>query len=635
MPHNPHPTYRPDIDGLRAIAVLSVVMFHAFPDAFPGGYVGVDVFFVISGFLITGIITDRLGAGTWSFTEFYLARCRRIFPALAIVLVSALVAGWFLLSPQDYNALGEHAAASAAFVQNIMLWTESGYFDSDAIHKPLLHLWSLSIEEQYYLVFPLVLLALWRWGQLRSVFIGVSLLACASFAANIWVTAKDPSSAFYLPHTRAWELMIGALLAITRSSARRSIAAVASVIGVALLAVAMAISGNSLDFPGWLALLPAVGAALVIYAGKDAWINRSLLSNRLLVWIGLISYPLYLWHWPMLSMRAIIDAPDSAILTIAIISASICLAWVTYAIIERPIRLAPVFSWKPVGSVMAVGLTGIAALGISLADGVPGRVPPSLQAIATYAVDFRDDARAGSCWIGLKLPPNGYAKECAAPLMLGPENVVAIWGDSYSGRLYPGLRKVLPSSIRIAQFSRDGCPPILGMEGRYPHCPENNDYVLSAIKANPPSTVILFSRWVLFGGTWRPDSELGGRLLSTIAAIHEAGVQQIFVIGPAPEWRENLPKLVYKLGLKNFRNFDIPTHMKSGLNVHLNSVDQQMHTLIAGSEAQFVSAYHSLCNDSSGCLVKVSDSPIVLSTWDYGHLTTPAAMILARNIPIE
>jgi hypothetical protein len=194
---------------------------------------------------------------------------------------------------------------------------------------------------------------------------------------------------------------------------------------------------------------------------------------------------------------------------------------------------------------------------------------------------------------------------------------------------------VLPQRTPIAELARDGCPPILGVNGVFPGCPENNEYVLSVIKAHPPKAVVLFARWIVYGSSWHHDSELGRRLLSTITAIHEAGVQRIFVMGPAPEWRDKLPKLVYELGMENFRNFAIPKQMKFGLDLRPIAVDQQMMSLLTGSQARFISAYHSLCDSISGCLVKVRDDPLALSTWDYGHLTTPASAILARSIPFE
>ncbi|MEZ5488290.1 MAG: acyltransferase [Steroidobacteraceae bacterium] len=205
------PKYRPDVDGLRAIAVLSVLVYHAFPDLLPGGFVGVDIFFVISGFLISGIILTRIQAGTFTFADFYARRIRRIFPALAAVLVACLLAGWLILFPVDYERLGGHVLAGAAFVSNLVLWRESGYFDTSSELKPLLHLWSLGVEEQFYLIWPVLLVLAARF--LHRILWAIVAVALLSFAANLLLVGSHASAAFYLPITRFWELMLGSMLA--------------------------------------------------------------------------------------------------------------------------------------------------------------------------------------------------------------------------------------------------------------------------------------------------------------------------------------------------------------------------------------------------------------------------------------
>jgi len=292
--------YRPDVDGLRAIAVLSVLAFHAFPRAAPGGFAGVDVFFVISGFLISGILFEALRAGHFSFIDFYRRRVRRIFPALILVLAASLGLGWMLLLPDEYRLLGKHALAGAGFLSNIALWREAGYFAPAAEVTPLLHLWSLGVEEQYYLVWPL-LLAFFA-GRPRALPWMIVGLAAVSFALNVWLTPRAPSAAFYLPLTRFWELMAGSALAyhVHYGSPGRRMADAKAAAGLALVAAGIALLSAGRAFPGWWALAPVVGSSLLIAAGPAAWINRRLLSNPVMVYIGLISYPLYLWHWPLL-----------------------------------------------------------------------------------------------------------------------------------------------------------------------------------------------------------------------------------------------------------------------------------------------------------------------------------------------
>jgi peptidoglycan/LPS O-acetylase OafA/YrhL len=337
--------YRPDIDGLRAIAVLSVVIYHAFPAGkLKGGFIGVDIFFVISGFLITGILLRELKAGTFSILHFYARRVLRIFPALITVLVACLGAGWLGLFSDEYAQVGKHVAGSAAFIVNLLLWQEVGYFDVSSELKPLLHLWSLGIEEQFYIVWPVFLWLAWR---LRFSFLKLALaIAAASFAAGVYYTFVDPTLAFYAPPTRFWELMAGGILAYCLSE---SIAPSArhrdgvSIFGLVLIVVGLLVIKKSHAFPGAWALLPVAGAVLLIASGPAAVINRTVLSNKVAVWFGLISYPLYLWHWPVLAFLRIGKA-DGVYREIAwesrsiAVLAAIGLAWATYRLIERPIR---------------------------------------------------------------------------------------------------------------------------------------------------------------------------------------------------------------------------------------------------------------------------------------------------------
>jgi len=344
-----HPKYRPDIDGLRAIAVLSVVAFHAAPKFAPGGFVGVDIFFVISGFLISNIIFASIEKGSFSFREFYVRRVKRIFPSLMLVLLACLVAGKFLLLADEYKQLGKQVVAGTAFVSNILLWSQAGYFDRAADLKPLLHLWSLGIEEQYYLVWPPLVLLVWKlrlriWGMLALVFL-------VSFGINIMQVHTNLVSAFYLPFGRMWELTVGGMLSFAMLRTNDSPSALWVVqklkgnnsawLGLILIVVSVAVLDKTSQFPGWWALLPTFGAMLLIAAGPEAMINRMVLSNPAAIFVGLISYPLYLWHWPLLSFARIVRSGEANPRLVAILVAtSIVLAWFTYWLLETPVRSA-------------------------------------------------------------------------------------------------------------------------------------------------------------------------------------------------------------------------------------------------------------------------------------------------------
>ncbi len=342
--------YRRDIDGLRSVAVMGVVFFHAFPDCLPGGFVGVDVFFVISGFLISGLILRDVRQGQFSVTSFYSRRILRIFPALTVVLATCLAFGSYVLFPDEYRQLAKHAIGGAASVSNLVLLRETGYFDAAAQSKPLLHLWSLGIEEQFYIIWPLFLLLICKCT--KRIMAPIWAVAIISFALNVLFIAKSQSATFYLPATRAWELMVGAALAglpprnpALRRKGQFLIDSMAA-IGLMLITLSLFFLDDKTPFPGWPALLPTSGAALVIWAGPSAWLNRTMLSSRPAVTVGLISYPLYLWHWPVLVYMKLITDSDFTVSanefrfskSVALL-AIIALAWATWRFVETPIRL--------------------------------------------------------------------------------------------------------------------------------------------------------------------------------------------------------------------------------------------------------------------------------------------------------
>ncbi|MBI1761769.1 MAG: acyltransferase [Acidobacteria bacterium] len=366
--HNFHTAYRPDIDGLRALAILPVVAYHTASHWAPGGFVGVDIFFVISGYLISSIIFRSLAKGDFSFSEFYTRRVRRIFPALLLVLASCYVLGWFALLPDEYKQLGKHIAAGAGFAQNFVLWQEVGYFDVASGLKPLLHLWSLAIEEQFYLIFPLLVWAAWRGGL--NVLTGVILIGLVSFRLSRAGIHTDAIKAFYAPHYRWWELMVGATLAyvqgfqcwpswLTRwlhvvafnrvlfktppAEENRGmwLANVLSFFGLALIFASIFGLDRSMPYPGARALAPVLGACFIILAGPAAWVNRQILSRKIMVWVGLISYPLYLWHWPLLSLARIVESETPSLrIQLTAVGISFLLAYLTWRLIEKPIRVS-------------------------------------------------------------------------------------------------------------------------------------------------------------------------------------------------------------------------------------------------------------------------------------------------------
>lgn len=465
--------YRADIDGLRAVAVISVVLFHASAAMLPGGFVGVDVFFVISGYLISKIILGDLQARDFSFVDFYRRRILRIFPALIVVLLASWGIGWTVLLADEYRELGKHIAAGAGFVSNFALWQESGYFDKAAETKPLLHLWSLGIEEQFYLLWPLLLAFSWRCRRHLPWLLGTLLLV--SFAANLLLVQRHAAAAFYMPFSRFWELMFGAGIAYVElfhreefaDRVRRGIFAlsgrltaerlrdVVSVSGLLLVGLAIGLLGKAAVYPGVWALLPTLGAACLIAAGSQGWVNRKLLAHRWMVRIGLISYPLYLWHWPLLTYARIVESgkPPSKV-RVAAVLLSVLLAYLTYRYIEKPVRFGRWPRRTPIAAIlMACLLAG--GLFVYLSHEHTSRIPEFLVKTEMTIPSPRHDAACKKIYPVL----GAYCLEYPQ----GRPVTTAIIGDSHANHFVPGVAEALKEEGEaVVHLGEPGCPPLLG-----------------------------------------------------------------------------------------------------------------------------------------------------------------------------
>ncbi|MCF6782316.1 acyltransferase family protein [Stutzerimonas stutzeri] len=525
---NPNIKYRPDIDGLRAVAVLSVVIYHAFPSLLKGGFIGVDIFFVISGFLISTIIFNSLGNNKFSLREFYARRIRRIFPALILVLASTYALGWLTLTAEEFRQLGKHIFSGSIFVSNFALWDEAGYFDKSADLKPLLHLWSLGIEEQFYIAWPIIIYACWKLGiRLLPILL---LATAASFALNISGARYDEAATFFSPQTRFWELLCGSLLAwitlhraetltsIKRHIDRRIKLGGASfsdnataTIGVGLLIFGFVRIDEEAIFPGMLALIPVGGAALLILAGPTNWISKGLLKRKPMVWVGLISFPLYLWHWPIISFFRIHgDEPGAVALAIAI-ALSVGLAWVTYSLVERPLRRAS-FERKKVYALVFMMCISAGVGGFTYkSDGLQFRSAHKLFAGYAESIVRATDKHKGCVNI-----PYAYKKKDEWFCKLGVEKArhdIFVFGDSHAFSLIPALDKFgLRHKKSIAFSSASGCPPLLGIQSLRGarlieefNCRLLNERIFDYVYRNKIRTAMLIGRWPYYGqSTTRP-----------------------------------------------------------------------------------------------------------------------------------
>lgn len=535
-PHTSHTQYRPDIDGLRAFAVLSVVAFHAFPRLLRGGFVGVDVFFVISGYLISLILIGGLKKGSFSFFEFYARRARRIFPALVLVLSVSLIVGWFALHAHEFRELGKHVLGGAGFVSNLVYWTEAGYFDKSAEEKPLLHLWSLGIEEQFYLVWPLILWAAWKC----RLGVRTPLLVCAilSLGLNLYQVRLDVTAGFYSPLTRFWELLCGAALAWLHSWDRqtRYLGAARSRFvpdsnwlagaGLLLLVFSVVLINRRLSFPGVWALPPVLGATLVIAAGPGAWINRVLFSNRLAVWIGLISFPLYLWHWPILVFqRILVHGEPSVWARLGAVLTSVGLAWATYRFIERPVRTRKPGQRGTALIVLLVAVCGVLGFLVYQHDGYPERHPtsPNDYVVRGWHLNGKDII---DCSERVRATSSSLCATVKDP-------AVALVGDSHAGALFYGLvRNPVDAEFRrVVVYTSGSCQPSLDVEARE-GCNLQLEIALREIIGNVRIRTVILTGY--FGFTDDLTAEMRGRYLvgyqRTIDRLRAAGRRIVFVI---------------------------------------------------------------------------------------------------------
>lgn len=528
--HLSHPKYRADIDGLRAIAVLSVVGFHAFPDWARGGFVGVDIFFVISGFLISSIIFGSLAKDSFSFQEFYARRIKRIFPALIVVMTFCFIFGWFILLPHEYKQLSKHIIASGTFLSNFAFWREAGYFNNAADTKPLLHIWSLGIEEQFYIIWPLILY--FAWKKKLNLLLLAAAIAISSFILNVAFINVSPIATFYLPVTRFWELLLGSILGyitlngislwgeVLKWSANPLLGNVGhstphylegaamrnfqSLFGFFLIVLAIVFIDKYSAFPGWLALLPTVGTCLIISAGRQSWFNRVVLSHRVIVWFGLISYPLYLWHWPLLSFAHIVDSGKVApqVRTAAVLIA-IALAWLTYQYVEKKIR----FRKERIVTVMLLLIcsTIIVTGGLAWKKIIhPRHHNPQLEMISAAIGDW--DYPPSDFEVFRYEGINFFTKK-------GTEKKVLFIGDSNIEQYAPRIDELLSEKSGKGKYAifatAAGCPPIPHvLEDAHKECEATLASATKlALSADIDTVVIGACWWCYFIEEVKPDRE--------------------------------------------------------------------------------------------------------------------------------
>ncbi len=616
--------YRPDIDGLRAIAVGSVVLSHAFPSVLPGGFIGVDIFFVISGYLISSIVINDLERGAFSIVQFYNRRIKRIFPALIAMMSTVALLGWLFLFKSEFATLGRHLVASSLYSENFLLWSESSYFDVSSELKPLLHLWSLAIEEQFYIFWPLLMFGAHRWRVNFALMFAV--FAGASFALNLHDVFNAPTAAYYSPLGRAWELMVGSCLAyieVHRPWPHAQGRHLRSALGFVLVLAALALVQPWRRFPGSWALLPTLGSALLISAGADSWINRRLLSAKPMVWCGLISYPLYLWHWPLLSFVRIVHGRLPTGPAIACVLAAVILAALTFRFIEGPFRTRRAGARTALSLLAA--MTGVMALGACI---MLREIPARLQ----Y---FNEPTLTE--WDFLKDKTDRFDSDVAGIFRLAPGRAqdVLFIGDSHIAQYASRIGKVIdadPGSPGAVLAIGGGCIPIEGVDNDDPHrrgCWKLRDQAYAMAGQPHFHTVVIGGAWnwyflgadyvVESGGKKIPLKSAEGRQLALarlgerILTLVKSGDRVVLLLDNPYSRELKLSGTEVRLSLSQ-------THLEANRTVKVDvqqvELRQQMLELARRTGADVIDPFAAVCD---GNVCRVTDEAGNPMYKDEGH----------------
>lgn len=616
-----HLKYRPDIDGLRAVAVLAVIIYHAFPKALPGGFIGVDIFFVISGYLISGILYKGVSEGEFSFRKFYARRIKRLFPSLITVMLLCLGYGYFVLLSDEFVQLGKHVAAGTLFIQNIVFWRESGYFDTAASFKPMLHLWSLAVEEQFYIIFPPLLLLFWKrkWPMVPLLWI----LLTVSLIANLIMSYQSREADFFLTTYRSWEFLGGSLLAWshfgkshTEESPPRN---VMSLGGLLLLVLGMIVIHHRDPYPGWPAILPVVGTLLLIGAGKHAWVNRFILSHPAILWIGLISYPLYLFHWPAISFVQIVRGghpSDAAV--ICGLGVAYVLTVATYYLLERPIRFAKSSATVPL-LVVAFVLTGCSGL-LIWTRVIPVSTDPRLELVQRALADRNWGEGTKTLWTADRMLLN----QCGG---IGPQTL--FFGDSNMQQYIPRIAKLLKDSHgphkRGALFlTCGGVPPLPGI--KTDRMGFQADVMIRKYKellSSDPriDRVVIAALWPHYfasgSGVRMGDDRLSdpagerkalASLQSLIHGLTEGG-KQVTVILSAPYGKQLDPKLMCERGFFGAIKKDPAPWSREVFLARDGAILSKIARIARENGARVVDPLDFLCLDGD-CLNETTEGPI-------------------------
>ncbi len=616
--------YRPEVDGLRALAIIPVILYHAGFSIFSGGFVGVDVFFVISGYLITTIIISEVSERRFSLVTFYERRARRILPPLFLVIFVSIPFAWLWLVPRDLQDFYQSILAILTFSSNFLFWLESGYFEPAAELKPMLHTWSLAVEEQYYIIFPLFIMVMWRLGQ-RVVFTMLAIFCLCSLFLAQWEAYNNADRGFYLLHTRGWEILLGSLVGMflfrkKKIEFKSTIHQSLSLMGLCLILYSVFFYDRDTPFPSLYTLVPTLGAVLIILFAKPQTIVYKLLSCRALVWIGLLSYSIYLWHQPLMAFAKYRSASEpTELFMMVLVLLSILLAYLTYLFIEKPFRDKTFISRPKIFGISGVGaifLAGVSGYVISQ-DGLKNRYSEQQQNLLAK-LDYSYTANPNyerDCFLQ---PEQTYLEFTDKCLVNQGAIRTFIWGDSHAMALTVGVRS---GNENISQFTASACAPIYNQVFKpRPNCLDINNHVMDLIAEYKPERVILHAYWLSH------IDKIEGMTV-TINKIKEVSpTTNIILVGSVPIWLPSLPEVLLT---KQFTENDRPLYVVNDSLHKVGVVDAQLKVLAEDNSVQFIAPTQLLCDNGACLAILDNKDEMQVFSWDYAHLTSEGSDILA------
>ena len=613
--------FRADINGLRAIAVIAVVLFHFNPNLMPGGFAGVDVFFVISGFLMTGIIFRGFENNSFNLFKFYVARANRIIPALAVVCLVLLVFGWFYLVPSDYRLLGKHIRSSIGFFSNVSYFRESGYFDVTSLEKWLLHTWSLSVEWQFYIIYPAVLICFKKCISIKNIKRLLILGTIVGFFGCVYVTIRWPNPAYYLLPTRAWEMMLGGLAYIypiyLKNSQRKGLES----LGVASIICSYLFLSSGTPWPGYLAIFPVFGAYLILISNRQ---NSLITNNPVFQTLGKWSYSIYLWHWPVVVFGYYFEVTSWIYTGLPI---SIVLGWLSFSYVEK-IKFKSFNQWqnilciKPLYAAIVLGILGSYIFNLN-GFNVPYRT--SANTDIAKIIDKYNGYNMDPSGLWAKCNPNTYVLKNEAPhidkkCLSETKGGILIWGDSHMGALSTGLRKNI-NNMPFSMLTSSGCGPSFkirrnGYNKFDVSCDYINNIAHESILKVKPEIVILGQRRGHIKNDW----------LNTIQTLKDLNVKKIIILSPFPQWSPSLPNVYAKRHIGEIFISDESFDKKV-----INNTKFMRDLAKKNSNFYFVDMLASLCKKENGrlfCRAKIGSE---LMAFDYGHLTLEGSDFIVKN----